>query len=185
MTRRVVRGRSRVLLSDSSDEEEEANIDVKHVVAEDNVATSSVLDVESMLLEDEIEDDEIFDEPPPVTIFPVAAEPARNIPQMNNFQQGGSPLLQLLRRRGINVHTEWLESFVREMEGSHPGFSTFGVDKQGELALAHLLITDFNEVGAGCLPNSFQSLHATELAGPFVLQVTIPFLMMVDICKFL
>ena len=53
------------------------------------------------------------------------------------------------------MHAEWLESFMWEMEGSHPGFSSLGAEKQGELALAHLLVTDFNEVGAGCLPNSF------------------------------
>lgn len=172
MTRRVVRGRSRVLLSDSSDEEDD-NIEVvvKHVVAEGNVAPPGI---DSMLLEDEIEDDDISDEPPAVTIFPLA-ERVRSFPQENNmnnnFQGGGSPLHQLLRRRGINVLPECLDSFVRGMEG----FSTFGVEKQGELVLANLLITDFNEVGAGCLPNSFETLHATELAGPFVLQVTIPF----------
>ena len=30
-------------------------------------------------------------------------------------------------------------------------------------------MTDFCEAGAGCLPSSFETLHATELAGPFVL----------------
>lgn len=185
--------RGRVLLSDSSDEDDD-NIDVvvKHVVAEGNVAAPSLVappGVDSMLLEDDIEDDDISveeDEPPPVTIFPLAEPftPVRSFPQennMNNVEGGGNPLHQLLRRRGINVHSEWLDSFVREMEGAHPGFSTFGVEKQGELALAHLLITDFNEAGAGCLPNSFETLHATELAGPFVLQVTLPFPTIVSI----
>lgn len=172
MTGRVVRGRSRVLLSDSSSDDG-IDIVVKHVVAEGDAGAPAV-GVDAMLLEDEIEDDDISVEEgePPVTILPLA-EAVTRLPRessMDSFAGGGS-LLQLLRRRGVHVHSEWLESFVREMEGSHPGFRGFGVEKQGELALAHLLVADFNEVGAGCLPDSFESLHGTELLGPFVLQV--------------
>jgi hypothetical protein len=189
MTGRVVRRRGRVLLSDSSSCEDDDNIDVvvKHVVAEGNAGGASSVTppgVDAMLLEDEIEDDDdddisVEEGEPPVTIFPLVepATPGARFARersMSGVEGGGSPLHQLLRRRGVHVHAEWLESFVREMEGSHPGFSGFGVERQGELALAHLLVTDFNEVGAGCLPNSFEALHAAELPGPFVLQVTLP-----------
>lgn len=186
MARRLVRGRSRVLLSDSSDEDSSDNIDVvvKHVVAEGNAAAPALVappGIDSMVLEDEIEDDDISveEDEPPVTIFPLA-EPftpaVSRVPRQENMNRNsddglGNPLHQLLQKRGIRVHSEWLASFVREMETAQPGFSTFGVEKQGEFAFSHLLVADFNEVGAGCLPNSFGSLHATELSGPFILQV--------------
>ena len=151
-----------MLLSDSSSEDDDP-IEVGN--AEGNARA------EAMLLEDDIEDDDISVEDV-ATVFP----PAHRVPRvegsnMSGVEGGGSPLHQQLRRRGVSVHSEWVGSFVREMEGSQPGFSALGVERQGELALAHLLVADFNDVGAGCLPNSFEAVHATELPGPFVLQV--------------
>ena len=180
MARRASRGRSRVLLSDSSSDDDNIDVVVKHVVAEGHAAPAPSVDAAAMLSHDEIEDDDLSEDEgePPVTIFPLA-EPSTPITRappeinMNGFEGGGSPVHGLLRRRGVHVHPEWLDSFVREMEGSQPGFGALGVERQGELALAHLLITDFNEVGAGCVPSSFESLHATELPGPFVLQVSL------------
>ncbi|KAG0618744.1 hypothetical protein M758_4G089000 [Ceratodon purpureus] len=168
MTGRAGRGRSRVLLSDSSSEDDDP---IEMGNAEGN---AGAVGVEAMLLEDDIEDDDISVEDV-ATVFPPAQAPARvsrvDGTNMSRVEGGGSPLHQQLRRRGVSVHSEWVGSFVREMEGSHPGFSALGVERQGELALAHLLVADFNDVGAGCLPNSFEAVHATELPGPFVLQV--------------
>lgn len=82
-----------------------------------------------------------------------------------------NPLEQFSHTRGVFADPRWLASCVRDLQMLYPGFTNFGVERQGEIVFGHFLVADLNLMGASCLPPSVESLHATELAGPFVLQV--------------
>lgn len=193
-----MRGR-RVLLSDSS-EDDDIDVDVVLPHPQTRFPSPEIADeIEEEEEEDEQEEEEEREEedrpmsPTSEDFRSDSAAATGDVPYGNGHQGNGghghghegigngryqhaaagqgSPLDTLLRQRGVNVEPSWLHSCIQEMEVMHPGFRNFGVERQGEIVLGHMLVADFNAMGAGCLPPSFETLHVTELPGPFVLQV--------------
>ena len=198
-----MRGR-RVLLSDSSEDDD---IDVDVILPHPQTRFPSpegADEIEEDEQEEEQEEREEEDRPMSATSEdfrsdPAAAASTGHVPAGNGHQGNGghgyegngnwgyhaagqgSPLETLFRQRGVYVEPLWVHSCIQEMEVMHPGFRNFGVERQGEMVLGHILVADFNAMGAGCLPPSFETLHMTELPGPFVLQVGyIPFFINYD-----
>ncbi|MCO5564488.1 hypothetical protein L7F22_018149 [Adiantum nelumboides] len=77
----------------------------------------------------------------------------------------------LLQSRGARPTPQWLDACVERLTSSRAGFLQLSDSQQAEICFSHLLFADLNIMGAAVLPPQFHNLHATELAGPFVLQV--------------
>ncbi|MCO5585696.1 hypothetical protein L7F22_039632 [Adiantum nelumboides] len=77
----------------------------------------------------------------------------------------------LLQSRGARPTPQWLDACVERLTSSRAGFLQLSDSQQAEICFSHLLFADLNIMGAAVLPPQIHTLHATELAGPFVLQV--------------
>ncbi|KMS97689.1 hypothetical protein BVRB_5g124730 [Beta vulgaris subsp. vulgaris] len=81
------------------------------------------------------------------------------------------PVNDHLRKLGLNLKREWLDSCKLGLHNTVPGFNNFDVEAKAKLCFAQFLCSDFNYSGAGVLPPNVHQLHLVDLAGPFVLQV--------------
>lgn len=87
------------------------------------------------------------------------------------------PVNDHLRKLGLNLKREWLDSCKLGLHNTVPGFNNFDVEAKAKLCFAQFLCSDFNYSGAGVLPPNVHQLHLVDLAGPFVLQVSIHFIL--------
>ncbi|KAI5058246.1 hypothetical protein GOP47_0026416 [Adiantum capillus-veneris] len=76
-----------------------------------------------------------------------------------------------LQSRGVRPTPRWLNACVDGLATSRAGFLQLPASLQAEICFSHFLVTDLNIMGAAVLPPHVHTLHAIELAGPFVLQV--------------
>ncbi|KAK3013851.1 hypothetical protein RJ639_010199, partial [Escallonia herrerae] len=81
------------------------------------------------------------------------------------------PISGILGRLGLRLRRDWIDSCVRCLEGSLPGFTGLDDAKKAKLCFEQFLYSDMNCVGAGVLPENVHDMHLVDLAGPFVLQV--------------
>ncbi|BBN10262.1 RecQ-mediated genome instability protein 1 [Marchantia polymorpha subsp. ruderalis] len=81
------------------------------------------------------------------------------------------PVVEVLHGRGVKPRTEWLLSCLNKLAASYSDFAQMPAFRKAELCFEQFLMADMNMAGAAVLPASMHSLHATELPGPFVLQV--------------
>ncbi|KAK2984704.1 hypothetical protein RJ640_014041 [Escallonia rubra] len=81
------------------------------------------------------------------------------------------PISGILGGLGLRLRREWLDSCVRCLEGSLPGFTGLDDAAKAKLCFEQFLYGDMNCVGAGVLPENVHDMHLVDLAGPFVLQV--------------
>ncbi|KAL3684663.1 hypothetical protein R1sor_002685 [Riccia sorocarpa] len=81
------------------------------------------------------------------------------------------PVVDLLHGRGVKPRTEWLVTCMNHLAASHSGFAQMPTIRKAEFCFEQFLMADLNVAGAASLPPSVHTLHATELPGPFVLQV--------------
>ncbi|KAG6553193.1 hypothetical protein Mapa_005253 [Marchantia paleacea] len=81
------------------------------------------------------------------------------------------PVVDVLHGRGVKPRTEWLLSCLNQLAASYPDFAQMPAVRKAELCFEQFLMADMNMAGAAVLPPSMHALHATELPGPFVLQV--------------
>nr|CAB3486868.1 unnamed protein product [Digitaria exilis] len=78
------------------------------------------------------------------------------------------PVDEFLRRLGLRLRPEWLESCAAGI----PGFDGLGgAEVQARRCFEQFVFADMNRCGAGVLPEGVGSMHAAVLDGPFVLQV--------------
>ncbi|XP_074278469.1 recQ-mediated genome instability protein 1 [Silene latifolia] len=101
--------------------------------------------------------------PPPQTTTPVIAAAA--------FTASDCPVYDQLRKMGLWLKRDWLNSCQLGLQNSVPGFGNFDVETKAKLCFGQFLNSDMNFVGAGVLPENVCGLHLVDLAGPFVLQV--------------
>ncbi|KAJ7522751.1 hypothetical protein O6H91_18G025400 [Diphasiastrum complanatum] len=78
---------------------------------------------------------------------------------------------EYLHTLGVWPRADWLASCMDALAASQPGFGAMSVSAQAEKCFLQFLSADLNVVGDAALPANVHSLHATELSGPFVLQV--------------
>ncbi|XP_057972550.1 recQ-mediated genome instability protein 1 [Malania oleifera] len=86
-------------------------------------------------------------------------------------ESSGCPLGESLRRLGLSLRREWLDSCICGLENSVPGFASFDVARKAKLCFEQFLFSDMNHSGGGVLPENVAAMHLVDLAGPFVLQV--------------
>ncbi|KAJ0971223.1 hypothetical protein J5N97_019182 [Dioscorea zingiberensis] len=110
----------------------------------------------------EVSDDEFVDVP---DAFPPSPPPP--IPS----SAAARSVNEILRKLGLSLRPEWLDSCLSFLAGVVPGFDTFDVDTKAKMCLEEFLLSDMNHSGAGVLPENVGSMHKAELEGPFVLQV--------------
>ncbi|KAL2649738.1 hypothetical protein R1flu_017866 [Riccia fluitans] len=77
----------------------------------------------------------------------------------------------VLHGRGVKPRTEWLVTCLNQLAASHSGFAQMPAARKAELSFEQFLLADLCVAGAASLPPSVDALHATELPGPFILQV--------------
>ncbi|XP_057516758.1 recQ-mediated genome instability protein 1 isoform X2 [Amaranthus tricolor] len=83
----------------------------------------------------------------------------------------GCPVNDHLRRLGLNLRREWLDSCIIGLQNAHHGFSNFNVEMKAKLCFGQFLYSDMRYSGAASLPENVHQLHNVDLPGPFVLQV--------------
>uniref|UniRef100_A0A803NCX2 RecQ-mediated genome instability protein 1 n=1 Tax=Chenopodium quinoa TaxID=63459 RepID=A0A803NCX2_CHEQI len=88
-----------------------------------------------------------------------------------SFAASGCPVNDHLRRMGVNLRREWLDSCKLGLQNTVPGFVNFDVETKAKLCFGQILNSDMNYSGAGILPENVKDLHLVDLTGPFVLQV--------------
>ncbi|XP_021775834.1 recQ-mediated genome instability protein 1-like [Chenopodium quinoa] len=88
-----------------------------------------------------------------------------------SFAASGCPVTDHLRKMGVNLRREWLDSCKLGLQNSVPGFANFDVETKAKLCFGQFLNSDMNYSGAGILPENLKDLHLVDLTGPFVLQV--------------
>ncbi|CAN6472523.1 unnamed protein product [Victoria cruziana] len=86
-------------------------------------------------------------------------------------ESGDSPVAEVLRAIGARPRREWLDSCIRSLADSCPGFTSLSVREVADLCLKQYLFADFNSAAAGGLPPNIPMLHGVEIGGPFILQV--------------
>ncbi|CBI15702.3 hypothetical protein VitviT2T_025643 [Vitis vinifera] len=175
--------RRRLRLISSSDEEEEeeqqqapaaSHEAVTPVSANPNPNTSEPLPVD-------ISDDDFVDvsenfstpSPPPAQTSGQSFQSSSFEPPSSGSISGESsnPIGDFLRGLGLCLRREWLDSCIRGLESSVPGFASLDVAGKAKLCFEQFLCSDMNYSGAGVLPQNVDSMHLVDLAGPFVLQV--------------
>ncbi|PON77237.1 RecQ mediated genome instability protein [Parasponia andersonii] len=83
----------------------------------------------------------------------------------------GSPIGDFLLGLGLRLKREWLDSCVRGLEQSVPGFGELGVAVKAKLCFERFLLSDMNQSAGGILPENVDRFHLVDLPGPYVLQV--------------
>lgn len=84
------------------------------------------------------------------------------------------PVDGFLRRLGLRLRSDWLESCLAFLSASSIGFE--GLDDAGKakLCFEQFLFSDMNFSGGGVLPETVSAMHGVALEGPYVLQVDSP-----------
>ncbi|XP_042015692.1 recQ-mediated genome instability protein 1-like [Salvia splendens] len=89
-----------------------------------------------------------------------------------HLQMSESPAVDgVLKRLGLSVRGEWLDSCLQGLQASTPGFQRMDDSSKAKLCFKQFLWSDMNFCGAGVLPPNVHTLHLVDLKGPFVLQV--------------
>ncbi|KAL2935746.1 RecQ-mediated genome instability protein 1 [Bienertia sinuspersici] len=88
-----------------------------------------------------------------------------------SFVASDCPVNDHLRKLGLNLRREWLDSCKLGLQNSVAGFSNFDAETKAKLCFGEFLYSDMNYTGAGVLPQNVHALHLVDLAGPYVLQV--------------
>ncbi|KAM0934996.1 putative recQ-mediated genome instability protein [Dioscorea sansibarensis] len=78
---------------------------------------------------------------------------------------------EVLRRLGLSLRREWLDSCLSSLAGAVPRFETLDATAMAKMCFEEFLLSDMNHSGAGVLPDNVCSMHKVELEGPFVLQI--------------
>ncbi|KAF8667244.1 hypothetical protein HU200_052910 [Digitaria exilis] len=104
--------------------------------------------------------------PPARTPTPTPLSTAH--PQPSALSGRLRPVDEFLRRLGLRLRPEWLESCAAGI----PGFDGLGgAEVQARRCFEQFVFADMNRCGAGVLPEGVGSMHAAVLDGPFVLPV--------------
>ncbi|GLJ49410.1 hypothetical protein SUGI_1045860 [Cryptomeria japonica] len=82
------------------------------------------------------------------------------------WQWDSAALEDHLRGLGVRPRREWLQHCLNSI--ANPNMT---VAQQAEHCLSHFLFADFNTAGDAILPPNIHTLHATDIPGPFLLQV--------------
>lgn len=128
----------------------------------------------------EISDDDFVDvheslSPPPPRppvndqFFQSSAE--SRISSASSSESSDCPISAFLHRLGLRLRREWLDSCIRGLERSVPGFASFDLAAKAKLCFKQFLLSDMNYSGGGVLPENVHNMNLVDLAGPFVLQV--------------
>ncbi|KAK9748298.1 hypothetical protein RND81_02G048600 [Saponaria officinalis] len=94
-----------------------------------------------------------------------------SIVEATPFVASDCPVNDQLRKMGLYLKREWLDSCQLGLRNSVSGFGNLDVEGKAKLCFGQFLYSDMNVVGAGVLPENVCGLHLVDLAGPFVLQV--------------
>ncbi|KAF8400003.1 hypothetical protein HHK36_015876 [Tetracentron sinense] len=129
----------------------------------------------------EISDDDFVDvpdnlsPPSPPALIPDQSFQASAVARPDSGSNAGenfdSPISEFLRKLGLRLRREWLDSCISGLESSVAGFASFEVARKAKLCFEQFLFSDMNYSGRGILPENVHAMHLVELAGPFVLQV--------------
>ncbi|KAA8540664.1 hypothetical protein F0562_024417 [Nyssa sinensis] len=109
--------------------------------------------------------------PPPVLDRSFQSSSASRISSTNSSETSDCPINECLGRLGLRLRREWLDSCIRGLESSVPGFAGFDGATKAKLCFEQFLHSDMNYSGCGVLPENVHGMHLVDLAGPFVLQV--------------
>lgn len=109
--------------------------------------------------------DELPDPSPP--------SPNANSGHIRNPNPSVDPIDGVLKRLGLSLRREWLESCVGGLETAGLGFERLDSNGKAKLCFEQFLLADMNYCGAGILPANVSGMHQVELEGPFVLQVRV------------
>ena len=135
------------------------------VTLDSSLASAAVPDVV-------ISDEEFVDVPD--NLSPPPEQPASATAEVAGaFVASDCPVNDWLRKMGVCLKREWLDSCKFGLQNSIPGFVGFDVETKAKLCFGQALNSDMNYTGAGVLPPNVHQMHLVELAGPFVLQVRV------------
>ncbi|CAL9099165.1 unnamed protein product, partial [Musa textilis] len=81
------------------------------------------------------------------------------------------PIDEFLRKLGLRLRPDWLESCADGLMSAGSGFEGLDVAGKAKRCFEQFLLSDMNVSGAGVLPENVHLMHKTELEGPFVVQV--------------
>ncbi|CAL9178500.1 unnamed protein product [Musa hybrid cultivar] len=81
------------------------------------------------------------------------------------------PIDEFLRKLGLRLRPDWLESCADRLMAAGSGFEGLDVAGKAKRCFEQFLLSDMNVSGAGVLPENVHLMHKTELEGPFVVQV--------------
>ncbi|THU53768.1 hypothetical protein C4D60_Mb10t17920 [Musa balbisiana] len=81
------------------------------------------------------------------------------------------PIDDFLRKLGLRLRPDWLESCADRLMAAGSGFEGLDVAGKAKRCFEQFLLSDMNVSGAGVLPENVHLMHKTELEGPFVVQV--------------
>ncbi|CAO2818168.1 unnamed protein product [Amaranthus hypochondriacus] len=112
----------------------------------------------------EISDEEFID------VSEDLSPPSVSPPRVVNASSG-CPINDHLRKLGLNLRREWLDSCIIGLQNAHHGFSNFDVETKAKLCFGQFLYSDMRYSGAASLPENVHQLHNVDLPGPFVLEV--------------
>ena len=189
-----------ICTSSSSEGEEETEANPPSAAAAAAAAASRISIIE-LLPSAEAENEAVAEDddaqllgPPPIYSSSVPSPSLASLPQASSSSSSysfsaslphlssSSPppppyasLGSLLHSRGVKPSSEWISECVKNLSESlrFPGTSFFQLplSEQAQLCFSAFLFSDLNAMGNPSLPSRLHSLHATELVGPFILQV--------------
>ncbi|XP_018675447.2 recQ-mediated genome instability protein 1-like isoform X2 [Musa acuminata AAA Group] len=81
------------------------------------------------------------------------------------------PIDEFLRKLGLRLLPDWLESCADRLMAAGSGFEGLDVAGMAKRCFDQFLLSDMNVSGAGVLPENVHLMHKIELEGPFVVQV--------------
>ncbi|CAL9198427.1 unnamed protein product [Musa hybrid cultivar] len=81
------------------------------------------------------------------------------------------PIDEFLRKLGLRLRPDWLESCADRLMAAGSGFEGLDVAGKAKRCFEQFLLSDMNVSGAGVLPENVHLMHKIELEGPFVVQV--------------
>lgn len=82
------------------------------------------------------------------------------------------PIDEFLRKLGLRLRPDWLESCADRLMAAGSGFEGLDVAGMAKRCFDQFLLSDMNVSGAGVLPENVHLMHKIELEGPFVVQVS-------------
>lgn len=128
----------------------------------------------------DISDDEFIDvsdnfSPPPPQPPPPSASTTSAESTSFSGEVSHCPVERFLSGLGLRLRREWLDSCIRGLENSVPGFGHLDSATKAKLCLEQFMRSDMNCIGAGVLPPDVSKMHLVDLVGPFVLQVVSEF----------